>query len=166
MGLGQEWPPPVAEKCLAPEEIKDAKSLFASKIVKKFGLAKNDRVYLDNDFKTILEKGTKVYADGIVLWYRSNPFVSTGEEYNSPSGKKYGRIGIIVSKKLGNAVCRNRCKRLLREVFRLNRHLLTDGADCIFCPKDETKIQDFDSACAAFWAVTKKAGILKNRKDL
>jgi len=134
--------------------------------VKNFGLTKNDRVYLNNDFKIILEQGTKVYGDGIVLWYRPNPFVSTEGENKSPSCAKRGRIGIIVSKKLGNAVCRNRCKRLLREVFRLNRHLLTDGADCIFSPRNAEKFKDYQAACAAFWAVSKKAGILKNCKDL
>lgn len=134
--------------------------------MKKLGLTKNERVYLNNDFKTILEQGTRVYASGIVLWYRPNPFVSAEGDLNSPSGTRRRRIGIIVSKKLGNAVCRNRCKRLLREVFRLNRHLLTDGADCIFSPRDAKKIQDYNSACAAFWAVSKKAGILKNCKDL
>lgn len=163
MGLGLEWPPRVAEKCLAPEEEKDAKSLFASRIVKKFGLAKNERVYLDNDFKAILQQGTRVYAEGIVLWYRSNP--SCGAGANVPCVRR-NRIGIIVSKKLGNAVCRNRCKRLLKEVFRLNRHLLTDGADCVFSPRDAEKLKDFDSTRAAFLAAVKKAGILKNCKDL
>jgi ribonuclease P protein component len=134
--------------------------------VKKFGLTKNDRIYLRNDFKAILTDGAKVYGDGLVLWHRPSPHTKA-EQGGSPLPQpKPGRIGIIVSKKLGNAVCRNRCKRLLREVFRLNRHLLVNGADCIVSPRDSAKIKDYQTACAAFLAVAKKAKILKNSKDL
>lgn len=128
--------------------------------MKKFGLTKNDRIYLKNDFKLILEQGNKVYKDGIVLWCRPNPCAASDIDTKPP------RIGIIVSKKLGNAPQRNRCKRLLREVFRLNRHLLTDGADCILSPRDTRKLKDYGCACAAFLALAEKAKILKSNKDL
>lgn len=161
MVLELEWPPRVAEKCLAPEGLKGAKNLFASNIVKKFGLAKTDKVYLENDFKAILREGLKVYADGCVLWYRSNPLLIAGGEQD-PSGVKIkGRIGVIVSKKLGNAVVRNRCKRLFREAFRLNRHLLIDGADCLISIKKADNFPNMEAAGAAFLRLAKKAGIFK-----
>lgn len=34
------------------------------------------------------------------------------------------RLGLVVSRRVGNAVCRNRWKRLLRETFRLTQHEL------------------------------------------
>jgi ribonuclease P protein component len=39
------------------------------------------------------------------------------------------RFGIVASRKVGNAVVRNRCKRLLRELFR--RHSLTSDVDVV-----------------------------------
>ncbi len=37
------------------------------------------------------------------------------------------RIGITVKKKIGNAVCRNRIKRLIREFFRNNKELFSSA---------------------------------------
>lgn len=40
-----------------------------------------------------------------------------------PNGGSRDRLGIIASKRLGNAVVRNRAKRVLRDVFRRQRAL-------------------------------------------
>jgi ribonuclease P protein component len=41
------------------------------------------------------------------------------------------RLGITVSKRVSNAVGRNRIKRVVREVFRINRHLFPDKSDVV-----------------------------------
>ena len=41
------------------------------------------------------------------------------------------RIGFAAGKRLGNAVVRNRVKRLMRETYRLNQDKLAEGVDLI-----------------------------------
>ena len=45
------------------------------------------------------------------------------------------RLGLSVSRKVGNAVCRNRWKRMLREAFRLARLRLPAGVDLVVIPR-------------------------------
>ena len=45
------------------------------------------------------------------------------------------RLGLVVSRKCGNAVVRNRWKRILREAFRLHRSELPPGIDLVIVPR-------------------------------
>jgi ribonuclease P protein component len=59
------------------------------------------------------------------------------------------RIGLSVSRKVGNAVVRNRWKRLIREAFRLSRPQLPQGLDLIVIPRgSEPELQSVMASLA------------------
>ena len=53
----------------------------------------------------------------------------------APNGLSRVRIGLTASRKIGGAVVRNRAKRLLREIYRRNKHLFPQGHDYILIAK-------------------------------
>ena len=54
--------------------------------------------------------------------------------YVLPNGLDHPRVGLAVGKRHGNAVQRNRLRRLLREAFRLEQHNLQAGFDYLLVP--------------------------------
>lgn len=55
--------------------------------------------------------------------------------YAGPNTLGHPRLGVSVSKRIGNAVVRNRYKRLFREAFRLGQYDLPTGVDLIVIPR-------------------------------
>lgn len=55
--------------------------------------------------------------------------------YACENERAYNRLGMSVSRKVGNAVVRNRLRRLYREAFRLTRASLPTGLDLVLIPR-------------------------------
>jgi len=62
-----------------------------------------------------------------------------------PNDLDYSRMAVIVSKKIGNAVSRNKIKRWMRDLFRRNKDLLKDHLDILIVAKREIQEASWSS---------------------
>ena len=83
-------------------------------------MATVNRLSSPSAFRSVFSTG-RSYAQGSVVLYVAKR--STG---NGPA-----RAGLVVSRKVGGAVARNRAKRLLREALRLEGRQLPEGIDLV-----------------------------------
>ncbi|HLG30181.1 MAG TPA: ribonuclease P protein component [Candidatus Brocadiales bacterium] len=83
---------------------------------------KSERLLKKNEFQKVFDEDRT---------FRNNELLV----YAMPNGMDKSRIGLVVGKKVGNAVRRNRIKRILREAFRLNKGLLRFGVDLVLIPR-------------------------------
>ena len=81
--------------------------------------------------------------------------------YARPNRSGNNRIGITVSRKLGKAHIRNRVRRRLREVYRLNEERFAPGWDIVLVARSRAIDAPFDKLTASCLSLAKKAGILQ-----
>ena len=70
------------------------------------------------------------------------------------------RVGYTVSKKLGHAVVRNRTRRRLREVYRLNESRLMPGYDIVVVARSRAVEAPFGKLTASVLGLAEKSGLL------
>ena len=80
---------------------------------------KQERLLSRPQFRRVMDHGRKRRVDRLCLLFVL------------PNGTSSKRLGIIASKKVGNAVERNRAKRKIREVFRRNKDRFRNGTDIV-----------------------------------
>lgn len=71
------------------------------------------------------------------------------------------RVGVTVSKKLGGAVVRNRIRRRIREVYRLNEQKFVPGWDIVVVARSRCLTVSFEQLTKSYLALAEKAGILQ-----
>jgi ribonuclease P protein component len=89
-----------------------------------FSLGINKRIKSSSDIRSIIRTGKMIVKDSFVLLYKKN------------SGH-YDRFAVLVSKKHGNAVERNKIKRLFREAYRCTQDQNPPFLDILLRPKPQ-----------------------------
>jgi len=87
-------------------------------------LGPQERIRKRKDFLFLYKKGKRYRGKYFNLIYLSNDF-------------SFSRMAVVVSKKVGNAVKRNKIKRQMRTLFRRNKNLLKAPLDIIIITKKE-----------------------------
>ena len=97
--------------------------------------------------------------------YRTNGFAGPYLVlYARRNREGINRVGITVSKKLGKAHIRNRIRRRLREVYRLNEEKFLPGWDIVLVGRGKALDADFAAIMNSFLSLAKKAGILREEQ--
>ncbi len=89
----------------------------------RFSFPKKKRLVSNRQFKAVLSRGLRL---SLGLLPESNGLLTL---YMAENNCGYPRLGISVKKSCGNAVVRNRLKRLLREAFRQSQDRIPAGFD-------------------------------------
>lgn len=83
---------------------------------KKYRLRKN------MEFKKVYSGGKNYWNRNLILYVRKNKLDNS-------------RVGFTITKKIGNAVVRNKIRRRMKEIYRLRLGNIKNGYDLIFIPK-------------------------------
>lgn len=108
------------------------------------GFTTRERLLASAEFREVRKKGKRHASKDFVI-------------HVLPTEKGFARLGLSVSTRVGGAVRRNRVKRLLREFFRLNKHLLPPSSDILVSARKGVSIKGLED-------VEKELGFLIKRR--
>jgi len=107
---------------------------------------------LNHVFRKLYNRGNSSVTKHLVLYTRPNRL---GEN----------RIGVTVSKKMGKAVVRNRVRRRLREIYRINEEQFLPGYDIVVVARNRAVDADFQDLQTAYLCAARKLGLLRRKDD-
>ena len=118
--------------------------------MQRFGRRSSERLRKTRDFNRVYRNGARLYGKGFTLIYLG------GEQADSCfSGS---RLGISVPRKVGNAVQRNRIKRIIREAFRLHKGVFPQGSDIVFAVRPGFPLTGMQAVRDAVASLTRSGG--------
>src|SRR3954453_22483829 len=115
-------------------------------------MRKEYRVKKNKEFQEAFQKGKSVANRQFVVYVLKEP------------DQKHFRIGLSVSKKIGNAVTRNQIKRYVRQVFHEFDGQLHNDVDYVIIARKPTATMDFAEIQESLSHVLRLAHVLKKFK--
>ena len=89
-------------------------------------MEKKYRIRKNMEFKNIYKVGKNYWNRNLILYVKKNGLNET-------------RVGYTITKKIGNAVTRNKIRRRMKEIYRLHFHNIKEGYDLVFIAKRGVK---------------------------
>ncbi|MFD3450512.1 ribonuclease P protein component [Microbacteriaceae bacterium 4G12] len=114
-------------------------------------MKKMNRIKKNEDFQTVFQNGISNANRQFVLYQLDKP--------NQP----YFRIGLSVSKKIGNAVMRNRIKRMIRQVFTELKEAIDSEKDFVIIARKPCAEMEYEEFKKSLIHVLKRSGIKVGR---
>ena len=103
----------------------------------------------NHEFRRLYDKGISVATPSLVVYFRR-----TKRDYN--------QVGITVSTKIGNAVCRNLIRRRIREIYRLNESRLQKGLDIVVVARTKSRYESYAELEKAYLFACSRLGIMSD----
>ena len=105
----------------------------------------------NHEFKRLYNKGKSAASQCVVIYSRRN-------------GKQENRLGVTVSTKIGGAVQRNRIRRRLKEIYRLNEEKLTPGYDIVIVARMKSRYAEYSQLEKSVLSMFSKLNLTEGQK--
>jgi ribonuclease P protein component len=115
----------------------------------KFEFARASRLRRSSEFKLVRESGKSWTGTYLIL-------LALKREAGLPS-----RVGIVTTRRLGNAAVRNRVRRRMREIFRLNQHQVREGYWIVTIARASSAFAAYQELERDWLRLAKRASILE-----
>ena len=117
---------------------------------KRLRLGRSSRLAQSRDFARVRQRGERLVLGCLIANWNRLP------EGSAP------RLGIVTTKKIGDAPDRSRARRLLRESFRLHQHEFVQPVELVLVARNSITGKDFAAVEKDFLAALHRAKLLKN----
>ncbi|WP_105619210.1 ribonuclease P protein component [Vallitalea okinawensis] len=110
-------------------------------------MKKTESLKKRKDFRRMYGKGRSLADSNLVMYILKND-------------NTYNRLGISVSKKVGNSVVRSRVTRLIRESYRLNEDLINTGYDLVVIARVNSKGKSYHDISKSLIHLLRRHGLI------